>query len=318
MMRDKIVQVTQNGKWFRDLVIIKSVPSERFSNTCPEEIAILTRLLQAIRRHPLRSFYLITFTISWIFLILAYGVFKDSLFLAWIGMFAPALSALFITGVCDGKSGLERLLSRLFRWRVAWYWYAAIFGLPISLIGGTLLIHDGLPALLIWLKSLPALAPFLLGMTLLMALMTAGEEIGWRGFALPHWQARFSPLTSSLILGFLWGIWHIPAALDPTYVLNRAPLALSSSLFTLACMGLSVLYTWIWNNSGGSLLLMSLFHSFDNTLFTLTAPAYPYLIDQYWYYLIVLAVLLVPILLFSKGKFFRKPHPIEVQILNQG
>lgn len=191
---------------------------------------MLTRFLQSIRRHPLLNFYLITFSMSWFFIILAYGVFKNSMFLAWVGMFFPSLTALFITGVCDGKSGLERLLSRLYHWRVPWKWYLAIFGLPISLIGGTILIHDGPTALIIWLATLPSLSPFLVGMTFLMAVMTAGEEIGWRGFALPHLQARFSPLVSSIILGFLWGIWHIPVALDPTYVLNRMFLPLSSFL----------------------------------------------------------------------------------------
>ncbi len=279
---------------------------------------MLNRFLLSIRRHPLLNFYLITFTISWTFIILGYGVFKNGMFLAWVGMFFPSLTALFITGVCDGKSGLERLLSRLYHWRVPWYWYLAIFGLPISLIGGTILIHDGLRALIFWLLTLPALTPFLVGMTFLMAVMTAGEEIGWRGFALPHLQARFSPLVSSVILGFLWGIWHIPVALDPTYVLNRMYLPLSSTLFTLACIGLSILYTWIWNNSGGSLLLMCLFHSFDNMIFTLAATVYPYLINQYWYYLTVLAVLLVPIILLSEGKFFRRPHLSEVQSLSQG
>jgi uncharacterized protein len=279
---------------------------------------MLNRFLKSIRRHPLLNFYLITFTISWIFIILAYGVFKNSMFLAWVGMFVPSLTALFITGVCDGKSGLERLISRLYHWRVPWYWYLAIFGLPISLIGGTILIHDGPPVLIIWLASLPTLAPFLVGMTFLMAVMTAGEEIGWRGFALPHLQTCFSPLVSSVILGFLWGIWHIPVALDPTYVLNRMYLPFSSILFTLACIGLSILYTWIWNNSGGSLLLMCLFHSFDNTIFTLAAAVYPYLINQYWYYLAVLAVLLIPIILFSEGKFIRKPPLSEIQSLSHG
>jgi len=279
---------------------------------------MLNRFLQSIRCHPLFNFYLITFIISWIFLILAYGVFKNNMFLAWVGLFFPSLTALFITGVCDGKSGLERLLSRLYHWRVPWHWYLAIFGLPISLIGGTILIHDGPPALIVWLATLPALTPFLVGMTVLLAFIAAGEEIGWRGFALPHLQARFSPLVSSVILGFLWGIWHIPAALDPTYVLNRMYLPLSSILFTLACIGLSILYTWIWNNSGGSLLLMCLFHAFDNTIFTLAAAAYPYLINQYWYYLTVLAVLLIPIILFSKGKLFWKPRLSEIQSLSQG
>ena len=279
---------------------------------------MMNRFIQPIWRHPLHSFFLITFTLSWIFLILAYMVFKNSMFLAWIGMFFPSLTALFITGVCYGKNGLERLLSRLYHWRVSWYWYLAIFGLPIALIGGTILIHDGPTALIFWLKTLPTLVPFLVGMTFLMALVTAGEEIGWRGFALPHLQTRFSPLVSSVILGFLWGIWHIPAAMDPTYVLNRASLPLSSTLFTLACIGLSILYTWIWNNTGGSLLLMCLFHSFDNTIFTLAAAVYPYLIDQYWYYLIVLAALLVPILLFPERKLIRKPHLTKIQSPNQG
>ncbi len=102
---------------------------------------MLNRFLLNIRRHPLLSFFLITFTTSWFFLILAYGVFKNSMFLAWVGMFFPSLTALFITGVCDKKSGLERILSRLFHWQVPgagiWQYSACPSRLSVELFSST-------------------------------------------------------------------------------------------------------------------------------------------------------------------------------------
>jgi membrane protease YdiL (CAAX protease family) len=88
-----------------------------------------------------------------------------------------------------------------------------------------------------------------------------GEELGWRGFALPHLQTARSALGASLVLGTLWGVWHLPLYLTGTDI--RPP-----SLFPA-----SVIYTWMYNSTGGSLLIVVLFHAASNLpLSLLLAP----------------------------------------------
>jgi membrane protease YdiL (CAAX protease family) len=268
------------------------------------DISYVTRW---IRQHPVPSFFLLAFTYSWLLLFLAYVVFKDSLFLAWVGLFGPALSGLAVTAICDGKPGLVSLLTQLFRWRVNWVNYAFVMFVPVFLIAGTVLLHDGPSEVLVWMSILPRILPIWVGMTLLMAIPIAGEEIGWRGFALPRLQNRFGPLVASLIVGLLWGIWHAPSALDPSNVLNRLPFPWGISLFTLSTVCFSFLYTWLWNFSGNSLLLMCLFHSSYDVINTLASSRYPYMIDQHWLYLIVVLLVMAILWLVTRDRFWKIP-----------
>jgi hypothetical protein len=88
-----------------------------------------------------------------------------------------------------------------------------------------------------------------------------GEEIGWRGFALPKLLESRSALLSSLILGALWAIWHFPYALTQGTFLSEVPL----HWFFINLLALSIIYTWIFNNTNGSLLPVLLFHAAGNT-----------------------------------------------------
>jgi membrane protease YdiL (CAAX protease family) len=100
------------------------------------------------------------------------------------------------------------------------------------------------------------LLPFVFVQTLLLS-SPMGEEPGWRGFALPRLQARLGALGASLVLGVLWGLWHLPLALtsgDPTA-------GTFSGWYLLGITGEAVLYTWLFNSTGGSLLLVLLLHA---------------------------------------------------------
>ena len=269
------------------------------------------KFVDTIRRYPVVSFYGLTYLFSWGFFVLAYIVFQNSLFLAWIGLFGPAIAGLVVTGICEGKTGLERLLAGLLHWRVRLGGYLFVILIPILLVFGTIFLHDGIVELLNAIGLLLKVLPILIGMTLLLIIPIAGEEIGWRGFALPRLQASYGPIKASLIIGVLWGIWHIPAALDPSYVLNRAPLVLSALIFIVSTTSFSFLYTWLWNYSGQSLLLMCLFHSFYNNVNNIFSVPYPYLIDQHWYYLAVLFTVLIFIGLSTGRKHWQKAHALK-------
>jgi membrane protease YdiL (CAAX protease family) len=85
-----------------------------------------------------------------------------------------------------------------------------------------------------------------------------GEEIGWRGYVLPRIQTKYNALVSSLIVGVIWGLWHIPKFLVPG---NTSPFA----WFMVKVMADAILYTWLYNNTKGSLLMLTLFHASSNT-----------------------------------------------------
>ncbi len=106
-----------------------------------------------------------------------------------------------------------------------------------------------------------------------------GEELGWRGFLLPQLQARFSALIASLIVGVIWAFWHAPLWLLPGQGWDTIPYW----AFAMYILGASVLMTWINNNSGGSLVLASLFHfsvNFGLSLVTIVGL----LANQDWYW----------------------------------
>jgi membrane protease YdiL (CAAX protease family) len=114
-----------------------------------------------------------------------------------------------------------------------------------------------------------------------------GEELGWRGFALPRLQARRSALAASLIVGAVWGIYHLPLFLlgSPT-----RPFALFLP-FALSCVIMSIFYTWMYNGTGGSLLIAVLLHAATNLPLTIAyAPLEERVLPAYWIYVGMLAV----------------------------
>jgi membrane protease YdiL (CAAX protease family) len=93
---------------------------------------------------------------------------------------------------------------------------------------------------------------------LIFDLLTNGEEMGWRGYVLPRLQAKHSALVSSLILGVVWALWHLPRYFAPG---NTG----SFGLLMLKLLADAVIYTWVYNNTRGSLLLTTILHAAGNT-----------------------------------------------------
>ena len=178
-----------------------------------------------------------------------------------MGTFGPTLAALILTAAHDGTAGLYRLLRRFFVWRVSWPWYL------FSLLGTAGVV---LPS--IWLHMrLGGDAPtfndaedwylIFVYFFCILFLSVLGEEIGWRGYALPWLQGRYSALTFSIILGLVWGICHAPLFLVADGFHNSIPF----TLFLLQAVALSILMTWLFNSTHGSLLMVVIFHATSNT-----------------------------------------------------
>jgi membrane protease YdiL (CAAX protease family) len=183
------------------------------------------------------------------------------LFLGW----GFGVASVIMTGLTLGKESVISLLKRYLKWRVGWKWYLAPFLLAPALIIGGVYINAALTdvppdfrtvmAHQIFGKS--AYLPFFVLPFFLTDLIANGEEIGWRGYVLPRLQAKHSALTSTLILGVIWGFWHLPKFLSHWDTVSFA-------LFMVHTIAAAVLYTWIYNGTGGSLLLTALFHAAAN------------------------------------------------------
>jgi uncharacterized protein len=179
----------------------------------------------------------------------------------FLGAFGPLVAAVVVTAQEGGRAGLRSLLGRVVRWRVAPIWYGvAILGpLVITLVAITLHVVLGgqPPSLGLLIGALPTLVFVSVYMMITVAL---GEEVGWRGYALPALQARYSALLASLILGVMWTLWHVPVFFNPDTHYSNLPFL----LFLAYIVPFAVLITWVFNSTGGSVLMAMFFHAVMN------------------------------------------------------
>ncbi len=184
---------------------------------------------------------------------------RDPLFV--LAVYAPAIAALVLVILHGGLAGLGRFLTRLTLWRCPIPWALfLLLGIPLLFLGGALVKGNLTRESFVF----PDLGPTMgaLGLTLIIGPV---EEFGWRGLALPILQRHFAPLWAGLILGLIWGLWHLPA-----FFLSGTPQsAWSFTPFFVASVAVSVILTPFFNASGGSILLAALFH------FQLNNPLWP-------------------------------------------
>ncbi len=241
-----------------------------------------------IRRHPLVSFFVLANLMSWIawvpYILSATGLgVLDFTFPSVLGgtqmlgvlpgaYLGPILAAFIVTAVADGREGVRRWLGRMTKWRVSWVWYlVAGVGVPAAIIITGVAMSDGdvhMPSTIVLVAYLPSL---------LIQMVTTGlaEEPGWRDFALPRMQRKFGPLGGTLILGPLWGLWHIPLFFSewggwPDVTWMRV------GEFVAFCIAFSVVVTWVFNRTGQSLPLVMLLHvSVNNFMSVVYSDMFP-------------------------------------------
>lgn len=222
-------------------------------------------------------FYSIAIGITWLIGLPLYGprlgieglpVVPHHHFLLAIGPFAAAL---IVTAATSGREGLQRLAERIVQWRAPALWYSLVLFGPFALFlaaGMTQEIVTGTPvdaADFSRSREFPGLS--LLAVWAFHTLTFGlGEEVGWRGFALPRLQVGRSALGATVILAILWGIWHAPMFLyrDGFTGMNQFMV-----LGWFASMAMAaVLLTWLYNSTHGSILFPILFHGSFNVAFT--------------------------------------------------
>jgi membrane protease YdiL (CAAX protease family) len=204
---------------------------------------------------------------------------------AILAVFTPTLSATLLTALNSGRPGLRKLFLEQTRRRFSRRWLLITLFLFPLLASLAVLIHSTFGGPDLALRT-TALLPDLL----VILLISVGEEYGWRGFALPRLQQRWSALTASLILGLIWGLWHYPASLIGTGV----PLEMPFAVFLVWVILGTILFTWVYNNTG-SMLIAILMHSAANATFNYLPllPEFTGQIGTFWIFLGMLALAVV-------------------------
>ena len=213
-----------------------------------------------LRKFPLASFFILSY-LFFLAAILLIGAIVSMASVSAIAMgmlialasWTPNFSALVVIGITEGRVGVRQLFAGWTRWRVNAWWY--LFGLSpiviafliawVYLLAGTAVT----PKISIELSF----SPFFLMLFFHTIQGATGEELGWRGFALPRLQSRFSPLVSALILGLIIAGWH-----GILHVVS--PAGIPEWQFLILMVSYSVIITWAYNKSRGSLLIVTLFH----------------------------------------------------------
>jgi uncharacterized protein len=263
------------------------------ATAAPVQPAAPRRGIKALlARHPLVSFFVMTYAFSWIvwapWVLGEDGagllppalsvVLPTARYLLAAGILAgPTLAAFIMTATTEGRAGVRRLLGRLVLWRVGFRWYLfALIGVPLIMLLGTMVYSMSLP-------NLGALGgpSYLLSYLASFALVTVlggplFEEIGWRGFALPRMEPLHGPLLASLILAVLWALWHLPEFLVPTWAASSGGASIPGiTLFTITVITFTIVITWVFNNTQASVLLAILVHSSIDTCTIPLAAIFP-------------------------------------------
>lgn len=242
-----------------------------------------------IKQHPVLSFMLIAFGWTWP----PAALIRQSMVFPLLALFGPCVAAIVVLYASQGREGLTQLGNKFrLSWALApWCTLAAL--LPIILLFPLWLFHSWF-----WGSIRFEVSPVSL-LSLVVAVFIVGEEIGWRGFLLPHLLKRYPPLISSLIVGLIWAAWHLPNFLLPNYPHYGLPFA----AFAAMTVAFSTLFTWFHLNTSGSLLVAVIFHAALN-LFSLAAiePSRQYWLKAFVYGVAaVIAVAVMP----SRSESFR-------------
>lgn len=222
------------------------------------------------RRHPLASYFVLAYAASWLLWspIVLDGVDPSTapgFVLLLLGSLVPSAVAILLVAMLHGRAGARSLLRRFRTWRVGAGWWIAVAALPtlaIAAVGLSVLVGGEAPEVTVTIPGAVLLFAFFI-----FPGSAGGEEIGWRGFALPHLQAHRSALGASFVLGVAWGVWHLPLYLIGADI---RPLSLFVP-WVVITVATSIILTWLYNGTRGSLLIVVVYHAAANVALTIVA-----------------------------------------------
>ncbi len=232
-----------------------------------------TPFVQWIRRYQLIAFfvlaYAIMFGVMFGYILLKPGKALQPWSLVWaLAIFSPTISAVIVAWITGGWSEVKRLLAGFTRWKAGFWWYCA----AAFLLLGPLVIA------LVYIALFHPAAGLRPGVTMssLLGIIVfqlfsgpIGEEMGWRGFALPRLQTKYNALVSSLILGVIWTFWHLPFF----YLTGATQVGIPLPIYLFLVLTITLYLTWLYNNTHGSLVITTLAHFTYNLSSTLITAA---------------------------------------------
>jgi membrane protease YdiL (CAAX protease family) len=277
-----------------------------------------------LARYPLFLFFLFSFVLTWGYFWLIWAPLRLPASLIPLGGFGPAVSGFLVLAITSGMPGVLRLLRSIVHWRIGVRWYLlALLGLPLLNLLAFLVVPGSLSDLVAPNSRFLRVYLSEMAMSVTIGIAPLWEEVGWRGFALPHIQRQYGPVLGTIILGALWGVWHLPFFFGPLAQTGPDATLLSSTValieFSIGLTGLSVVMTWMLNNCGGSTLLAILTHAaFDSsglaliTLFPSTSPHYLPVHYQTLGIAIVFSIAALVLIVVTKGDLSYQRYQREV------
>lgn len=211
---------------------------------------------EALKHHAFIVFVVLAVLISWF-----PWVMNGTGFL----VFGPSIAGIIVIAMTSGKEGLRDLGQRALRWRVGFLWWmVALFFTGVILFFSITIntaLGGGLPGFAFFRLEWQWIPVFFL-LTLIGGPL--GEEFGWRGFALPNLQRKYGPMVASIIIGIVWALWHLPLFFQPDSIHAQIGLELLP-VYVLGEIVLAIIITWVYNKTGGSLLVGGIIlHNADN------------------------------------------------------
>ena len=254
--------------------------------------------MSVIRRHPVITFFLLAYALSW-------GA------IPWQSFFAPGVlvAALIVVSLTEGVAGLRAMGSRLIRWRVSWIWYALALAVPLAVPFASIGLNIAFGA------PVPDIAEFNVWYGLPMAIAInmvyplnaqLPEEASFRGWAQPKLQTTRTPLAATVWMAIGVTIWHIPFFVMPYFG--------SSPIEALPTIAVTFWYAWLFNHASGSALLTLIAHATNGTIETSTLwQAGADATRMTWLYSLVWCIVAIALLVFDRRLWTRPPAPGDGQ-----
>lgn len=214
-----------------------------------------------VANHPLVAFLGIAYGFSWTAWFLGYLAQSTQMALFGaiiVGGFGPAIAATVVTWG-SGRS-VRTWLVTLLRWRVAPRWYVAALFVPVLIYGVAAVVLIGAGATVQFDRFGWGVLVFLSGLPVATLFTGGNEELGWRGFLLPRLQRRYTAFQGSILVGLVWAGWHLPVYFLPLGLIEG-----SYILFVPFIVPVSIVLTWLYNSTNGSVFLAMLMHGSVNS-----------------------------------------------------
>lgn len=260
------------------------------------------------RPYAVLLFFLLAYVLSWLEPLLPF----DHPVFAVLSVAGPTVAAVLTVVALEGRDRLDALFASVLQWRAAPFWYGVTILLhPLLALSAVLLLGAFGAGTANVVNEIPwaAVPAIFVG----RLLINVWEEVGWRGYALPRLQARYAALTASVIIGVFWGLWHLPQYLLAEGILAELPAWLFFGEFVVV----SIIYTWLYNGTDGSLLFVTLFHVLGNTTALLIIGAgLPFTTYLLFRLPLLTLIAIAVIVVYGPHRLSRKePVAVEVQPL---